>query len=230
MLDRTPPRSSLDLPLALAIEHTLLAANATRAMIERHCAEARAAALFGVCVNPVHVARCASLLAATDTRLITVVGFPLGASAAAAKAFECEIAVRDGAHEIDMVVFLGALKAGDRYAVREDIAGVVKAAAGRPVKVILETSALDDGEKLLGCALAEEAGAAFVKTSTGFGSGGATVADVALLRRAVGDRLGVKASGGIRNAAFARELLAAGADRIGTSLGVALVAEDTQPR
>jgi deoxyribose-phosphate aldolase len=211
--------------LADVVEHTLLAATATRAMIERHCAEARTHNLFGVCVNPVHVARCAQLLTQTPVRLVTVVGFPLGASARAAKAHECELAVRDGAQEIDMVVYLGALKAGDRHAVKEDIAAVVAAAAGRPVKVILETSALNDGEKRLGCALAEEAGARFVKTSTGFGSGGATVADVRLLRELVGDRLGVKASGGIRDAAFALELLEAGADRIGTSVGVALVSQ-----
>lgn len=210
--------------LASVIEHTLLAPTATRAMVERHCAEARMHGLFAVCVNPVHVARCATLLAQTPVRLVTVVGFPLGANAQAAKAFECELAVREGAQEIDMVVYLGALKAGDRHAVRADIAAVVSAAAGRPVKVILETSALDDGEKRLGCALAQEAGATFVKTSTGFGSAGASVADVRLLRQVVGDRLGIKASGGIRDAAFARELLEAGADRIGTSLGVALAA------
>lgn len=199
-------------------------------MIDRHCAEARTHALFGVCVNPVHVARAAQLLAATDVVLVTVVGFPLGASARAAKAFECELAVREGAREVDMVVNLGALKSGDRFAVREDIASVVKAAGDAAVKVILETSLLDDGEKRLGCEIAEEAGAAFVKTSTGFAGGGATVADVQLLRAVVGDRLGVKASGGIRDAAFARELLRAGADRLGTSSGVRLAVEDEAAR
>lgn len=216
-------RWSPGVPLGSVVEHTLLSATATRAMVERHCAEARTHALFAVCVNPVHVARCANLLVQTPVRLVSVVGFPLGASARLAKAYECELAVNDGAQEIDMVVYLGALKAGDRHAVREDIEAVVQAAAGRPVKVILETSALNDGEKRLGCALAEEAGASFVKTSTGFGAGGATVADVRLLREVVGDRLGVKASGGIRDLTFAHALLEAGADRIGTSVGVALV-------
>jgi deoxyribose-phosphate aldolase len=191
-------------------------------MLARHCAEARTHALLGVCVNPVHVAKVAQLVAGTDLLVVTVVGFPLGASVPAVKAFECARAVADGAHEIDMVVNIGALKAADRYAVREDIRAVVDAAGERLVKVILETSLLDDGEKRLGCALAEEAGAAFVKTSTGFAGGGATSHDVALLRAAVGDRLGVKASGGIRELALARELLAAGADRLGTSAGVAL--------
>ncbi|HEX2677498.1 MAG TPA: deoxyribose-phosphate aldolase [Polyangiales bacterium] len=221
---RTP--EAVVLPLRAAIEHTLLSPGATRAMIERHCAEARSHALFGVCVNPVHVARASKLLASTEVTLVTVVGFPLGASAHAVKAFECEQAVRDGAQEIDMVIDLGALKAADRHGVKDDIAGVVKAAGGKPVKVILETALLNEGEKRLACAIAEEAGAAFVKTSTGFGGGGATREDVALMRALVGDRLGVKASGGIRDAALARELLAAGANRIGTSQGVALVLAD----
>ncbi len=217
------------LPLQAAIEHTLLAATATPAMIDRLCAEARTYALFGVCVNPVHVLRAAKLLAGTEVTLVSVVGFPLGANTRAAKAFECELAVREGAHEIDMVVDLGALKAGDRYAVREDIASVVKAAGDRPVKVILETALLNEGEKRLGCAIAEQAGARFVKTSTGFASGGATVQDVALLREVVGDRMGVKASGGIRDVDFARQLLAAGADRIGTSAGALLATAAAKP-
>lgn len=218
-------RWSPGVPLRAAVEHTLLSPVATRAMIERLCAQARTHALFGVCVNPVHVARAAQLLAGTDVTLVTVVGFPLGASARATKAYEAELAVREGAREIDMVVQIGALKSADRFTVREDIASVVTAAGGAPVKVILETALLDDGEKRLGCELAEQAGATFVKTSTGFASGGATVHDVRLLRAQVGDRLGVKASGGIRDAAFARELLLAGADRIGTSAGVTVAAE-----
>jgi deoxyribose-phosphate aldolase len=218
--------------LAPLIEHTLLSPLATRAMLDRHCAEARTHELFAVCVNPTWVLRCVSLLRETPVRVVTVVGFPLGATTSAVKAFECELALRQGAHEIDMVVQLGALKAADRHAVLEDIQTVVKAAAEHPVKVILETALLTDPEKLLGCALAEEAGAAFVKTSTGFarpelalgtGGVGASVSDVRLLRQAVGDRLRVKASGGIRDAAFARELVAAGADRIGTSVGPALL-------
>jgi deoxyribose-phosphate aldolase len=196
MTDKPWTRWTAEVPLRATIEHTLLAAAATPAMI-------------------------------ADLLLVTVVGFPLGASARAAKAFECELAVREGAHEIDMVVDIGALKAADRFAVREDIAAVVQAASGKPVKVILETALLDDGEKRLGCALAEEAGAAYVKTSTGFAGGGATLHDVALMREVVGDRLGIKASGGIRDLDFARALLAAGADRLGTSAGVALaVASD----
>jgi len=209
--------------LAASIEHTMLAATATRAMIERHCAEARTHQLFAVCVNPLWVSRCVALLASTEVKVVTVVGFPLGATTTVAKAFEAELAVAQGAAEIDMVISLGPLKAGDRFAVCEDIRAVVKAAAGCPVKVILETAALGDGEKKLGCALAEEAGARFVKTCTGFGPGGATEADVRLLREVVGDRLGVKASGGIREAGFARALIAAGADRIGTSNGPALL-------
>jgi deoxyribose-phosphate aldolase len=209
--------------LGKTIEHTLLQPTASRAMIERHCAEARTYEMFAVCVNPQWVGRAAGVLAQTGVKVVTVVGFPLGATATVAKAFECEYAVRQGADEVDMVVQLGPLKAGDRFTVCEDIRAVVKAAGDRPVKVILETALLNDAEKRLCCALAEEAGARFVKTSTGFGPGGATVADVRLLAEATGGRLGIKASGGIRDAGFARELLAAGASRIGTSQGVALV-------
>jgi deoxyribose-phosphate aldolase len=209
--------------LAGLIEHTLLSPLATRAMIERHCAEARTHQLLAVCVNPVWVARCVAVLAGANVKVVSVVGFPLGASTPLGKAFECELAVRQGAVEIDTVLALGALKAGDRFSVCEDIRAVVKAAGSCPVKVILETAQLTDPEKALACALAEEAGARFVKTSTGFGPGGATEADVRLLRQRVGDRLGVKASGGIRDAAFARALVAAGADRIGTSSGPALL-------
>lgn len=209
--------------LSKMIEHTLLSPTATRAMIERHCAEARTHELFAVCVNPQWVARCVDVLTQTGVKVVTVVGFPLGATPSVAKAFECEYAIRQGADEIDMVLQLGPLKAGDRYSVCEDIRSVVKAAADRPVKVILETGFLSDAEKRLACALAEEAGASFVKTSTGFGPGGATVEDVRLLAEATAGRLGVKASGGIRDAAFARELVAAGAARLGTSQGVALV-------
>ena len=215
--------------LAGIIEHTLLTPTATRAMIERHCAEARTHELFGVCVHPVWVDRAVTVLADTGVKVVTVVGFPLGAQATVVKAFECEYAVRQGAHEIDMVVQLGPLKAGDRFTVCEDIRAVVKAAAGRPVKVILETALLTDAEKRLTCALAEQAGAQFVKTSTGFGAGGATVEDVRLLREACAGRLGVKASGGIRDAAFARELVAAGATRLGTSRGVELAADTGTP-
>jgi deoxyribose-phosphate aldolase len=221
--------------LADCIEHTLLSPLATRAQIDRHCAEARSHALFAVCVNPLWVARCVELLAVTPVRVVSVIGFPLGANTTASKCFECELALQQGAAEIDMVAALGALRIADRHAVKADIEAVVRAARGRPVKVILETGYLSDAEKVLGCELAAEAGAAFVKTSTGFARSellvasaegpGASVHDVRLLRATVGDRLGVKASGGIRNAAFARELIAAGANRIGTSNGPALVSE-----
>ena len=231
-LQPDPPAGNTS--LASLIEHTLLSPLATRAMIDRHCAEARTHELCAVCVHPGWVARAAELLRATPVRVVTVVGFPLGASLSATKAFECGAAVKQGASEIDMVLQIGALKAGDRFAVRDDIASVVKAAEGHAVKVILETAYLSDPEKVLACALAEEAGAAFVKTSTGFARSdfqpstahatGATVHDVRLLRQCVGDRMGVKASGGIRSVELARELAAAGANRLGTSNGPALVA------
>lgn len=218
--------------LAQRIEHTLLSPLTMRAHIDRHCAEARTHQLFGVCVSPVWVARAYELLHDTPVAIVTVVGFPLGANTSSSKAFECATAVRQGATEIDMVISLGALKAGDRFGVRDDIAAVVKAADGRPVKVILETAYLRDAEKLLACALAEEAGAQFIKTSTGYarpelaGPGqslGATIHDVRLIRSCVGERLRIKASGGIRSIDLARELVAAGADRIGTSSGPALL-------
>ena len=219
--------------LADKIEHTLLSPLTTRADIDRHCAEARTHLLFGVCVSPQWVARAYELLKETPVAIVTVVGFPLGANTSSSKAFECATAVRQGASEIDMVIALGALKAGDRFGVRDDIAAVVKAASGKPVKVILETAYLRDAEKQLACALAEEAGAQFIKTSTGYarqewvaGPGlslGATIHDVRLIRSCVGERLRIKASGGIRGADFARELVAAGADRIGTSAGPALI-------
>jgi len=221
--------------IAQKIEHTLLSPLATKAHIDRHCAEARTHELLAVCVHPMWVPRCVELLRETPVIVVTVVGFPLGANTSAGKAFECATALRQGAAEIDMVLALGALKSADRFGVRDDIAAVVKAADGRPVKVILETAYLTDSEKQLACALAEEAGAQYVKTSTGFarqefqtGPGqslGATVHDVRLLRACVGERLRVKASGGIRSAELARELVAAGADRIGTSAGPTLLAK-----
>jgi deoxyribose-phosphate aldolase len=221
--------------IATKIEHTLLSPLATKVEIDRHCAEARTHELLAVCVHPTWVPRCVELLRETPVLVVTVVGFPLGANTSASKAFECATAVRQGAAEIDMVLALGALKAADRFGVRDDIAAVVKAADGRPVKVILETAYLSDAEKQLACALAEEAGAQFVKTSTGFAradlqprpghSLGATVHDVRLMRACVAERLRVKASGGIRSAELARELIAAGADRIGTSAGPALLAK-----
>jgi deoxyribose-phosphate aldolase len=233
MTTSSPVQNDPSTSLAQKIEHTLLSPLTTRAHIDRHCAEARTHQLFGVCVNPLWVTRACELLRETTVQVVTVVGFPLGANTSASKAFECATAVRQGASEIDMVIALGALKAGDRFGVRDDIAAVVKAADGKPVKVILETAYLRDSEKQLACALAEEAGAQFIKTSTGYarqeylaGPGlslGATIHDVRLIRSCVGERLRIKASGGIRSADLAHELVAAGADRIGTSGGPALL-------
>jgi deoxyribose-phosphate aldolase len=211
--------------LASRLDHTLLAPVASFADVARACREALDHHLFGVCVNPVHVARVAAALAGSGVRTIAVVGFPLGASTAGAKMFEAREAAELGAEELDMVVNQAALRAGDRLEVVAEIAAVVRAVSPHPVKVILETGALDDAQKALGCQLAQEAGAAFVKTSTGFGPGGATVADVALMRRVLGPGTGIKASGGIRTAAFAEELIAAGADRLGTSRSLELLEE-----
>jgi deoxyribose-phosphate aldolase len=209
--------------LAARIDHTLLKAEATAADIERLCAEARRHRFHSVCVNSSHVPQAARLLQGSDVKTVAVVGFPLGAMSTAAKAFEARQAVRDGTTEIDMVLALGRLKSGDAKGVAEDIRAVVQAAQPAPVKVILETSLLTDAEKVLACQLAQQAGAAFVKTSTGFGSGGATEADVALMRRTVGAAMGVKASGGIRSREDALRMIRAGADRIGASTSVSIV-------
>jgi deoxyribose-phosphate aldolase len=208
-----------------AIEHTALAADVTPARIDRLCDEALAHGLFGVCVNPVHVARCRDRLGSSRVRIVTVVGFPLGASFSECKAHEAERAVRAGADELDMVMAVGLAKAGDWAAVERDAAAVVQAAGGRPVKLILETGLLDADEKARACECAVEAGVAFVKTCTGFAVGAATVDDVRSLSAALAGRLPIKASGGIRGASQARELLAAGATRLGTSASVQIVGE-----
>jgi deoxyribose-phosphate aldolase len=213
---------------AAFLDHTLLAPDATAQAVEALCAEAVAHGFKAVCVNPWHVPRVVARLTGELPLPITVVGFPLGASQTAAKAREAGLAVDQGAAEVDMVLNIGALKGGDTEAVRQDVAEVVRACAGRPVKVILETCLLSDAEKELACRLCVEAGAAFVKTSTGFSRAGATEADVALMRRVVGPHVGVKASGGIRCAADLLRMLAAGADRIGASAGVAIVQEFSQ--
>jgi deoxyribose-phosphate aldolase len=213
--------------LAKAIDHTLLKPDATRDQIERHVAEAIEVGCAAVCVNPVWVADVADRLRGTGVAVCTVVGFPLGASASAIKAAEAMRALEDGATEIDMVLQIGALKAGDLMMVAHDIEAVttvVRRGCGL-TKVILETALLGTEEQRVACRLAMEAGAQFVKTSTGFGPSGATVADVKRLVEAVGGRMGVKASGGIRNLATAREMMAAGASRIGTSSGLAILAE-----
>lgn len=214
----------MDAPaLARLIDHTLLRADATPAEVRRLCEEALAHRFKAVCINPIHVGLAAGILAGSDVAPCSVVGFPLGASMSEDKAAEAAGAVRRGAAEIDMVIALGALKDGDHAAVRADIAAVRAACRGQVLKVIIETCLLDEPQKRLACTLAVEAGVDFIKTSTGFSTGGATVADVALMRATVGDAVGVKASGGVRSLEAARALVAAGATRLGTSSGVALV-------
>jgi deoxyribose-phosphate aldolase len=210
--------------LSPLIDHTLLKADATGAQVETLCAEALAHGFASVCVNPLWVPLAASLLKGSLVRTCTVVGFPLGASAQRAKAFEAVVAQQDGAQEVDMVLAIGAAKAGDWLAVRQDLEAL-RAAVPAPavLKVILETCLLDDGQKARACELALEAGLDFVKTSTGFSTGGATEADVALMRRTVGPSLGVKASGGIRTYEAALRMVHAGATRLGLSASVAVV-------
>ena len=215
------PQVSTD--LAGLIDHTLLKPEATPGDIRKLCDEARQHGFASVCVNSSHVSRAKSHLGGSQVKVCAVVGFPLGAMAPGAKAFEAREAVRGGAGEIDMVMNIGALKAGDFALVQDDIARVVTAARPARVKVILETGMLDDEEKVAACTLAKLAGAHFVKTSTGFGKGGATAADVALMRRVVGGAMGVKASGGIRDQQDAIQMVRAGADRLGCSAGVAIV-------
>jgi deoxyribose-phosphate aldolase len=209
--------------IAAYIDHTLLKAEATRAEIDALCDEAREHHFAAVCVNPVWVTRCATRLRGSGVAVATVIGFPLGAAQAATKAGEAALAVRDGASELDMVAAIGHIKDGDWRHVHDDIAGVVRAAAGTLVKVIIESAALTPVEIIKASALAMEAGARYVKTSTGFHpSGGATAEAVALMRLAVGDALGVKASGGVRDCATALRMIASGATRLGTSSGVAM--------
>jgi deoxyribose-phosphate aldolase len=216
---------NFDRSIAALIDHTILKPDATRADILRLCEEARRFGFASVCVNGYWVPVVADALAGSTVKVCTVIGFPLGAMATAAKRAEAEIALRDGATELDMVLNAGALKSGEFNVIRSDIRAVVDAAhgAGALVKVILETSLLSDDQKVTACRLATDAGADFVKTSTGFGSAGATAADVALMRATVGSDIGVKASGGIRTLEHVRTMVAAGANRIGASAGVAIV-------
>ncbi|MBZ0236353.1 MAG: deoxyribose-phosphate aldolase [Deltaproteobacteria bacterium] len=209
--------------LAKLIDHTLLRPDATRDDVVALCDDARKHRFASVCVNTHWVPLCRSLLAGTDVMVCAVVGFPLGAMTPTAKAYEARDAVRQGAREIDMVINIGALKSRDYETVFEDICRVVKAAAPAGVKVILETGSLDHDQKVIGCTLSKLAGAAFVKTSTGFGKGGATVEDVALMRAVVGSDVGVKASGGVRTAEDVVRMAQAGANRIGASASVAIV-------
>ena len=209
--------------LASFIDHTLLRADATRDELKKLCEEARKYAFATVCVNAGNIRYCAALLEGSQVKPIAVVGFPLGAGTPFGKAFEAREAVRNGAQEIDMVLNVGALKSLDYALVLEDIAAVVQASQPRPVKVILETGLLDHDQKVVACVLSKVAGAAFVKTSTGFGPGGASADDIALMRRVVGAEMGVKASGGVRTEDDVRNMLAAGANRIGASASVAIV-------
>ncbi len=208
--------------IAAYIDHTLLKPEATRADIVHLCREARQSGFFSVCVNSSYVKIAAAELAGSAVKVCAVVGFPLGASTTATKAFEAAEAVESGAEEIDMVMHLGALKGGDEKYLLEDIAAVVRASGGKIVKVIIETGLLNNQEKILACRLASEAGAGFVKTSTGFGPGGATVADIELIRETVGLTQGIKASGGVRTLETALQMIEAGATRIGTSSGITI--------
>ncbi len=213
--------------LAGLIDHTILKPDATREDIERLCAEARANRFASVCVQPHWVPLCAELLTRTSVKVCTVVGFPHGMNKPETKCFEARRAVFDGATELDMVINVGALKSRDYATVERDIRAVVECGHPRAaVKVILENAYLTDEEKIEGCALAKAAGADFVKTSTGFGPGGATVEDVALMRRVVGPEMGVKAAGGIRDADIARRMVEAGATRLGASASLAIVQEE----
>lgn len=209
--------------LSRYIDHTLLRPEATSSQIESLCKEAREHEFFSVCVNTSYVKKCAELLKGSSVQVCCVVGFPLGAMDTESKAFETLTAIKHGATEIDMVIQIGALKDGLEDYVTNDIAAVVKAAAGKTVKVIIETSLLSDDEKRKACQCAMKAGAHFVKTSTGSGGGGATVEDVRLMKSVVGDKLQVKASGGIKDLKTAQAMIEAGASRLGTSSGVALV-------
>lgn len=209
--------------IAKKIDHTMLKADADAATITRYCQEAAKHEFASVCVNSCHVPLVSSLLQSSKVLTCCVVGFPLGAMLTPAKAFEASEAVKAGAHEIDMVINIGAIKDKNWDFVKNDIKAVVEASKPAIVKVIIETCLLTQEEKVKACELSEEGGAAFVKTSTGFSTGGATISDIRLMKEAVGDRLRVKASGGIRTPEFARELVEAGADRIGAGNGLALL-------
>ena len=204
-------------------DHTILKADATRKDVKRVCDEAMAYSFCSVCVNSYYVPYVANLLHGSDVKICSVVGFPLGAMSTRAKALEAKIAVMDGADEIDMVINVGALKDRDYSVVLEDIKAVKEACGEHVLKVIIETCLLNDVEKVKACELAKEAGADFVKTSTGFSSAGAKVEDVRLMRETVGPDIGVKASGGIHDKEFAKELVDAGANRLGTSATIEIV-------
>jgi len=209
--------------LAAYIDHTLLKPDASLAQIEKLCAEARGHGFFSVCVNGSWIVTARHFLDGTDVKVATVVGFPLGAMSSDVKRYETEVAIDDGAHEIDVVLNIARLQAGeDKYVFRE-LVDLVAAADERTVKVILETCLLTDEEKVRACRLVVDSGAHFVKTSTGFSTAGATIADVKLMRETVGPKFGVKASGGIRDTQTALAMIEAGATRLGTSSGIAIV-------
>jgi deoxyribose-phosphate aldolase len=211
--------------VAAMIDHTLLKPDATRAQIEELCREAAQFKFATVCVNPTWVATCARLLAGTGVGVCSVVGFPLGATTADVKGYETRRAIYDGAREIDMVINIGALKSGDLRMVERDIEAVAMPCreSGALSKVIIEAALLTDEEKITACTIAKAAGADYVKTSTGFGPGGATAADVALMRRVVGADMGVKAAGGVRDLEGLQAMIAAGASRVGASAGIKIV-------
>ncbi len=214
-----------DRSLSHMIDHTLLKPDATQDEIAQLCREAREHGFASVCVNPSHVKSCSDLLKGSEVLVCTVVGFPLGATSTESKVFETQKAIRDGATEVDMVINVGGLKSRDYDLVERDIAAVARAshAGGAILKVIIEAAMLTDEEKVAASQLAKVAGADFVKTSTGFGPGGATADDVALIRRVVGPKMGVKAAGGIRTYEDARKMIAAGANRIGASASVKIM-------
>jgi deoxyribose-phosphate aldolase len=216
--------------LAHYIDHTVLKPEAADLQIIQLCEEARRYQFIAVCVNPIWVKRCAQLLQGSSTHVATVAGFPLGATLPEVKAYEAQHVVAAGAHEVDMVINVGALKSKDYALVSRDIAAVVQAArsGGAITKVIIEAALLDDAEKIRACQLAVEAGAEFVKTSTGFAGSGATAHDVALMRQTVGPQVGVKAAGGIRTYADVLNMIAAGANRIGASASVKIMQEAEQ--
>lgn len=208
------------------IDHTLLKPDATKDMIKTLCEEAAEYKFAAVCVNPYYVKLCKEILNDTDVKVATVIGFPLGANTKEVKAYETQDAINNGADEIDMVINIGALKFKDYKTVKEDIEAVVDVAKGKAiVKVIIETCLLTDDEKVKACELSMEAGADFVKTSTGFSTGGANIEDVKLMKSIVGDKLGVKASGGVREIDTAKKMVEAGATRLGTSSGIKIAKE-----
>lgn len=210
--------------VASIIDHTLLKPEASEAQIENLCKEAKEYGFASVCINPGYVKQCADLLKGTGVNVCTVIGFPLGATSTASKVFETKDAIANGATEVDMVVNVGKIKSGNWDYVRDDIKAVADAARGSAhSKVIIETCLLTDEEKVKVCRIAKEAGADFVKTSTGFSTGGATAADVALMRKTVGLDMGVKASGGIRTTSDAIAMIRAGASRLGVSAGIAII-------